>query len=101
MANLKDLLTQKSVNLSLNLALIYGKNYRRKKKFSQNGYERIFIKSTNLCQYFLSKVKVILAIGKEHNIGIGYYKSQKADIDSNQSVFFLIAKDMMINSIQN
>lgn len=40
MANLKeDLLTQKSVNHSLNLALIYGKNHRRK-TFSQNGYER-------------------------------------------------------------
>ena len=38
---------------------------------------------------------MILAIGKEHNTGIGYNNSHKADIDSNQLViFFLIAKDM-------
>ena len=38
---------------------------------------------------------MILTIGKEHNTGIGCYcNSQKVDIDSNQLIFFLIAKDM-------
>ena len=77
MANLKDLLTQKSVNLSLNLAPIYGKNHRRK-EFSQNGYEIIiFIKSQS--DFMQLARNAILELGM-------YYNSQKADIDSNQLV---------------
>ena len=56
MANLKGLLTQKSVNLSLNLAPIYGKNHRRK-EFSLNGYERVSLRVQSCVSIFYQKLK--------------------------------------------